>query len=182
MAAWQGLLEELLRERRPALIGYAALLTGDRGEAEDLVHDAVVRTFGRPRSFPSLNAADAYVRRAVASAFIDRMRSRRSWFAAMPRLVAGAAAAEDDVAGRLDVRAALHTLPRRQRTCVVMRFYDDLPVADIAAALGLSDGAVKRYLSDGIHHLNAVLGTAADPHVGDTLTADVHVSGRRSQA
>jgi len=47
MAAWQGLLDELLRERRPALIGYAALLTGDRREAEDLVHDAVVRTFGR---------------------------------------------------------------------------------------------------------------------------------------
>src|SRR5450759_2943829 len=176
MTAWQGLLEELVRDRRPALIGYAALLTGDRGEAEDLVHDAVVRTFGRPRSFPILNAADAYVRRAVASAFIDRMRSRRSWFAAMPRLVAGAAAAEDDVAGRLDLRAALHTLPRRQRTCVVMRFYDDLPVADIAAALGLSDGAVKRYLSDGIHHLNAVLGTAANPHVGDTPTADVQVN------
>lgn len=181
MAAWQGLLEELLRERRPALIGYAALLTGDRSEAEDLVHDAVVRTFGRPRYFPSLNAADAYVRRAVASAFIDRMRTRRRWVAAMPRLVAGAAAAEDDVAGRLDVRAALRTLPRRQRTCVVMRFYDDLPVADIAAALGLSDGAVKRYLSDGIHHLNAALGTAADDPVVEPPTAEVHVTGGRSQ-
>ncbi len=146
------------------------------------MHDAVVRTFGRPRAFPSLNAADAYVRRAIASAFIDRMRSRRSWFAVLPRLVAGAAALDGDVAGRLDVRAALRTLPRRQRTCVVMRFYDDLPVADIAAALGLSDRAVKRYLSDGIHHLNAVLGTAADPQLGDTPTADVHVSGRRSQA
>jgi DNA-directed RNA polymerase specialized sigma24 family protein len=43
------------------------------------VHDAVVRTFGRPRSFPSLNAADAYVRRAIASIFIDRVRSRRRW-------------------------------------------------------------------------------------------------------
>src|SRR5665647_2422310 len=96
MAAWQGLLEELLRERRPALIGYAALLTGDRSEAEDLVHDAV-RTFGRPRYFPSLNAADAYVRRAIASAYIDRVRSRRSWLIALPRLVAGAAAPDDAV-------------------------------------------------------------------------------------
>ena len=176
MAAWQGLLEQLVRDRRSALIGYAALLTGDRGEAEDLVHDAVVRTFGRPRSFPSLNAADAYVRRAIASAFIDRVRSRRRWLIALPRLVTEEVAPDDEVADRLDVLAALRTLPRRQRTCVVMRFYEDLPVADIAAALGLSGGAVKRYLSDGIHHLNASLGTAADPHAGDTPMADVQVN------
>ncbi|OIQ86388.1 ECF RNA polymerase sigma factor SigE [mine drainage metagenome] len=152
MAAWQNLLEELVRERRPMLIGYAALLTGSRDEAEDLVHDAIVRTFGRPRSFPNLNAADAYVRRAIASAFIDRVRSKRSWRVAMPRLVAGAAAPED-VAARLDVRAALLTLPRRERTCVVMR-----------------------YLSDGIHHLNAELGTAADPDAEDTPVAVMHVT------
>ena len=40
MTAWQGLLEELVRDRRPALIGYAALLTGDRGEAPDGVSAA----------------------------------------------------------------------------------------------------------------------------------------------
>ena len=163
MTTWRSLLEELLEERRPALIGYAALLTGDRVEAEDLVHDAVIRTFGRPRTFPSLNAADAYVRRAIANAFIDRARSRGSWLGAMRRMVTDEAAPEDDAANRLDLRAALRTLPRRQRTCVVMRFYDDMRVADIATALGLSDGAVKRYLSDGIQHLNATLGTVADP-------------------
>ncbi|HEY3436982.1 MAG TPA: sigma factor, partial [Propionicimonas sp.] len=98
MAAWQGVLEELVRERRPALIGYAALLTGDRVEAEDLVHDAIVRTFARPRSFPSLNAADAYVRRAIASTFVDRLRSRHRWLVAMPRLVPGATTPDDDAA------------------------------------------------------------------------------------
>jgi RNA polymerase sigma-70 factor (sigma-E family) len=180
MAAWQGLLEELVRDRRPALIGYATLLTGDRSQAEDLVHDAIVRTFARPRSFPSLNAADAYVRRAIANAFIDRMRSRRSWLGAMGRIVVDDLAPDDDVAGRLDVRAALGGLPRRQRACVVMRFYDDLRVADIADALGLSEGAVKRYLSDGIRHLNAALGTAADPEAPDAPTADVLTTERRA--
>ncbi len=177
MAAWQGLLEELLRDRRPALIGYASLLTGDRGAAEDLVHDAVVRTFGRPRSFPNVNAADAYVRRAIGTIFIDRARSRRRWLIASPRLVADAATPLDDIAERLDARAALRALPPRQRACVVLRFYDDLTVRDIANRLGLSEGAVKRYLSDGIHHLNAVLGTAAE--VGDATSAPVYASGRR---
>jgi RNA polymerase sigma-70 factor (ECF subfamily) len=94
--------------------------------------------------------------------------------------VADDVAPDDDAAGRLDVRAALGGLPRRQRTCVVMRFYDDMRVADIADALGLSEGAVKRYLSDGIHHLNAALGTTADPAAPDAPTADVLATGRRA--
>lgn len=179
MAAWQGLLDELLRDRRPALVAYASLLTGDRAAAEDLVHDAVVRTFGRPRALPNVNAADAYVRRAITSIFIDRARSRRRWLTALPRLVADPDEEPDDVAARLDARAALLTLPRRQRTCVMLRFYDDLTVSEIARQLGLSDGAVKRYLSDGIHHLNALLGTAAE--VGDATSAPVYASRRRAR-
>lgn len=180
MAAWRSLLEELLQERRPALIGYAALMTGDRAAAEDLVHDAIVRTFGKRRVFPSLNAADAYVRRAIANGFIDRVRSRRSMLGALPRMVVEEALPEEAIADRLDVRAALRTLPPRQRACVVMRFYDDMRVADIAQTLGLSDGAVKRYLSDGIHHLNAQLGTRADPDVVDAPLAAVRIREGRA--
>ncbi len=168
------LVDQLLRERGAALIGYAALLTGDRSSAEDLVHDAVIRTFGRPRSFPSLNAADAYVRRAIVSSFVDGVRSRRRWTAALGGPAAQAVDREDDVAGRLDARAALRTLPQRQRACVVLRFYDDLTVNEIAGRLGVSDGAVKRYLSDGIHALNAMLGTAADAEVS---AGEIRVSG-----
>ena len=180
MAAWRSLLEELLRERRSALIGYAALMTGDRVSAEDLVHDAIVRTFGKPRVFPNLNAADAYVRRAIANGFIDKARSGKSLLGAMSRMVVDEALPEDAIADRIDVRAALRTLPPRQRTCVVMRFYDDMRVADIAQALGLSDGAVKRYLSDGIHHLNAQLGTSADPDVVDAPLAEVRIREGRA--
>jgi RNA polymerase sigma-70 factor (ECF subfamily) len=149
-------------------------MTGDRASAEDLVHDAIVRSFGKPRVFPNLNAADAYVRRAIANGFIDGARSRKSMWGALPRMVVDEALPDEAIADRMDVRAALKTLPPRQRTCVVMRFYDDMLVADIANALGLSDGAVKRYLSDGIQHLNAKLGTSADPNVVDVPLVDVN--------
>ncbi len=178
MATWRDLLEELARERRPALIGYATLLTGDRGEGEDLVQEAIVRVFSRSRSLPSLNAADAYVRRTIAHAFIDRMRSRRSWLGAMRRVAADDLAAAGDPDGALDVRAALQGLPPRQRACVVLRFYEDLRVADIADVLGLSDGSVKRYLSEGIRRLNAALGTTADPVDDASTTSDVVVTRR----
>ena len=158
MAGWRDLVDELLRERRPMLVGYATLLTGDRSAAEDLVHDAVVRTFARPRVFPSLNAADAYVRRAITTIYLDRARSRRRLMLAAPRLAQAVEERPDDVAARLDARAALGSLSPRQRACVVLRFYDDLTIADIAERLSISDGAAKRHLSDGVHHLNGVLG------------------------
>lgn len=183
MAAWHGVLDEVLRERRSTLIGYAALLTGNRPDAEDLVHDVVVRTFGRPRQFPSVNAADAYLRRAITNRYLDRVRSRRRLVAAMPRLATLDDVPADDDAGRLDVRAALGALSPRQRACVVLRFYEDLTVPDIAEVLGLSLGAVKRYLSDGIGRLNAVLGTAddVDDATADRSTADVYTTGGRDR-
>lgn len=108
MATSRGLLTDLLRERRAALIGYAAPLTGDRVEAEDLVHNAIVRTFGRPRSFPHINAANVYVRRAIAGVFIDRARSQTSWFGPIRRLATDETSHEEDIAGRLDLRCASH--------------------------------------------------------------------------
>ena len=84
------------------------------------------------------------------------------------------------VAARLDARAALRVLSPRQRACVVLRFYDDLTVADIAERLSISDGAVKRYLSEGVHHLNGLLGTA-DPVDQADVPVTAPVTSERSR-
>lgn len=152
----------LARERGRALVGYAYLLTGDLRDAEDLVQDALVKTMVRSRSGVDLDAAEAYVRRAVLTTFVDRHRRLRRWRDAVPRLgyesTLPVPDTGDRVTAQLDVRAALATLPRRERACVVLRYYDDLPLADIADVLGVSVGAVKRYLSTGTHRLEGLLG------------------------
>lgn len=68
---------------------------------------------------------------------------------------------------RIDVQSALLTLRPRLRACVVLRFYDDLTVPEIARQLGLSDGTVKRYLSDAIDALEGVLGPLPAGHTED---------------
>ena len=73
--------------------------------------------------------------------------------------------ADADTALRLDLHEELRKLTPRERACLVLRYYDDLKVDDIAETLGISSGAVKRYLSDGLAKMAIALaddGTVAD--------------------
>lgn len=166
----------LARDRGRALVAYAFLLTGNVGDAEDLVQDALVKTVLRTRSGLDLDTAEAYVRRAVLTTFVDGHRRGRRWLAALPSIGAAAQTATRDPAGtvsaQVDVRAALATLPRRERACVVLRYYDDLPLAEIATTLGLAVGTVKRYLFSATRRLEQHLGPLdkADDHLPETVT------------
>jgi RNA polymerase sigma factor (sigma-70 family) len=66
----------------------------------------------------------------------------------------------DQVVTRDVLLTALGELPPRQRACVVLRYYQDLPVAQVAAALGVADGTVKRYLSEALDRLAARMSPA----------------------
>jgi RNA polymerase sigma factor (sigma-70 family) len=65
------------------------------------------------------------------------------------------------------VVAALAGLAPRVRACIVLRYFEDLTVAEIADRLQLSEGTVKRYLSDGVHGLERVLGPVATAGTSD---------------
>lgn len=157
---WQELLGEVVRRRWPALVAYASLYAGDRAAAEDLAHEAVVRTFGRPRPFTDLGGAEGYVRTVIRSVHVDAVRKDRAWRVRRHLVVVDDVrpSPERAVEASVDVRAALDLLTRRERACVVLRFFEDLPVADIAADLAISEGSVKRYLSDGTRKLREALG------------------------
>jgi RNA polymerase sigma factor (sigma-70 family) len=169
VADWEHVLDALVRERGTALVRYAALLTGGTAEAEDLVQEALVRAFSQGRPLREPAAAEAYVRRAVLTVFLDGYRRRRRW-SGVRHLLAHAETTDglaDASAARADVHAALATLRPRLRACVVLRYYDDLTVPEIARRLGLSDGTVKRYLSDAIDTLERVLGPLPVAHTLD---------------
>jgi RNA polymerase sigma factor (sigma-70 family) len=161
MASWQPLLMDLMRKRSHALVAYAGLFTGNTADAEDVVQEALIRTFSRGRRFESAAAAESYVRRAIPSVFIDHGRSATSAWRAHNRAI-DRAPHSVDIDAQVDVRRALTKLPPRERSCMVLRFFDDLTVPQIAAQLGLSDGAVKRYLSDASKRIAKELAVKAD--------------------
>jgi len=164
MSDWQDIMERLVRDRERALLGYAYLLCGDSNRAQDLVQDALVRTFSRERHGLTTRTAEAYVRRAVTSVFIDQYRRSQRWDR-VQHLFREEEPARDPVyaieAGS-DVHAALATLSPRERACVVLRYFDDLTVPQIARHLGLAEGTVKRYLADAVGRLQLALGTFDD--------------------
>lgn len=179
MRTWERGLDELVTTRRRALTGYAYLLCGDLREAEDLVQDALVATCSRVRAGTEIRALEAYVRAAILSTYLDGFRRRRSWaavrhLAAVPTAQPPAEdATADHVPVRMEVQEALAALAPRERACVVLRHYEDLPLADVADRLGISLGAVKRYLSDAHRRLAVALGpTALDADAGRTTIGD----------
>ena len=163
MGTWQGIADELMERRYGALVGYALLLTRNRHDAEELVQDALVATFSRHRKLESVPAAEAYVRRAIASRFIDSTRSRsrrlRRERAVAPReAISGPdAVVEPDPA----LAAALAQLPPRVRACVALRYLADQSSVQIAATLGIAEGTVRRNIHDGVRALAEALGTSA---------------------
>jgi RNA polymerase sigma-70 factor (sigma-E family) len=151
-AGWEHVLAELVAVRGDALVRYATLLTGDRDDAADLVQDALVRTFGRLRNGFGVTQAEAYVRRAIVNLVVDASRRRARWrrIAPLEYVPEESDPSETATDTRLDLHDELRRLAPRERACLVLRYYDDLKVDDIAGTLGISSGAVKRYLSDGL--------------------------------
>jgi len=171
---WEPMPEQLVHERYARLLSRAMLLCGTRHDAEDLVQDALVAAFGGRARFASLNEAEQYVRRAIASRYVDRGRSRTRERDAHLRLAGHAQpVVEIELPGiERDVVLALAELPPRERTCVVLRHVEDLSVREVAETLSLSEGAVKRYTADGVARLNAVLGTTSQDTGVETVPVE----------
>jgi RNA polymerase sigma-70 factor (sigma-E family) len=149
----------LYAAHHPEALRIAYLLAGDRSRAEDAVSEAFIKVYRRWQR-GGIEQPRAYIRRAV----VNEVRSRFRRLAIERREAAkrsgderGQRSAEDQVADADAMLEALSTLPLRQRTAVVLRYYADLPEAEVAAVLGVSVGTVKSSVSRGLASLRGAL-------------------------
>lgn len=179
---WHEDLETLAAQRGSVLVGYAYTLCGDVRQAEDLVQEALVKYCSRlvrpggrrgtaasgmqtvpldgQQDRPQRQAvefAEAYVRRMVLNLYLDGWRRRKRWADIEPQVATDDRVRFPDsgITARADVVQALSRLSARQRACVVLRYFDDLTVADTAAALGCSEGTVKSQTSRALASLRS---------------------------
>lgn len=157
--------EQFVAARWPALFRTAYLLTGDAGTAEDLTQSALANTFARRSRIRDAHALEAYVRRAQTNLVISASRRpgfHRERLTDQPPERGGAGDEAATVGDRLDLHAALERLSPRQRAVVVLRFYDDLAVSEVAAAIGSSEGNVKRITHEALQRLRTLVPFDAD--------------------
>ncbi|WP_405994114.1 SigE family RNA polymerase sigma factor [Streptomyces sp. NBC_00986] len=135
---------DFVDSRSSALLKTAVLLCGgDRHAGEDLLQNALAKAAGR---WQRIDEPEAYVRRILYRQQVSRWRlkwrRREVSVAEPPEAGAGTdAAAATEL--RLLMREALSRLTARQRTVLVLRYFEDLPEADVARILGCSVGTVR---------------------------------------
>lgn len=145
-------LDVFLAERGARLIRTARMLAGGREAGEDLMQAALERLIRQRRRIEG--DPEGYLRRILYNLAADDRRREGRWRLKLPLLGQTAAAAAADITAEVDIRDALMRallrLPPRQRTVLVMRYWEELSEAEIAAALGCSAGAVKSAASRGL--------------------------------
>ena len=153
--------EELVHATGDRMLRTAMLLTGDRQAAEDLVQSAYAQAFARWRLVSRADSPAAYTRMILTRLFLsDRRRKRRQ---ELPLLDgADALAPQGDPALRISLIDALGTLPPRDRAVLVLRYFHDLPVADVAAQTGLSQSACRSRASRALARLRTQFPDLAD--------------------
>lgn len=161
---------EFAVRRSPALFRTAYLVVGDHQLAQDLLQEALVKTYFAWPRLREPSSAEAYARRCLVTTAIS-WRRRRSFHErpADRDPDSGQHSGPDPVQRMVDhelVWSQLATLPPRQRAAIVLRYYEDLSEARTAELMGCSVGTVKSQVSAGLTrlrvHLAIEVGAAPD--------------------
>jgi RNA polymerase sigma-70 factor, ECF subfamily len=139
--------ETLFRENYAALVRALAVVYGDDEAAADAVQEAFIQLCVHWKRVSAYDNPVAWVRRVAINRLINQRRSLRRGAAALVRLANQDARSGREPAFRTDLEAALEHLPVRQRVAVTLRYVEDLPVADIARSMGISEGSVNQHLN-----------------------------------
>ena len=156
-----GAISDLFKQQARSLVRMVRLFVDDRNAAEDMVQEAFLRLLDALPRIRQPERAVAYLRSIVLN--LARDHNRRGLVSLRHRLPADESTASivDKIVLREDqkqVIEALDNLPRRQRDCLVLKYYTELPLTEIAETLGLSVNTVKTHLRRGMSELGKRLG------------------------
>jgi RNA polymerase sigma-70 factor, ECF subfamily len=148
-------LAELLSQYGREIQGVAYLILRNRADAEDVLMDTLLVALDRGSSLRDASAMRRWLLKIATNQALSRQRRFRSvkWLELAPDYAGPATDATEHVA----LVQGLATLPARSRAAVVLHYYADLPVAEVAAVMGTSQNTVKSQLRTGLARLRELL-------------------------
>lgn len=152
-------LTALHREHATALWGYVMRLTGDRGRAEDIVQETMLRAWRHRIEDDDAGSARAWMFTVARNLVVDGARSARARHEVVSGVVPEVSEPDrtDALFDAMVVTDALLSLSEDHRAVVIRAYYQRLSVAEMAAELGLPPGTVKSRLHYGLRSLRLAL-------------------------
>ena len=150
------LVGEMYRAEAANLVRLARFFVDDRDAAEDLVQEAFIRLARSAHRIRERERVPAYLRSIVLNLARDHNRRGLVSLRHLPTADPSPPSLDEVMSADEDERAvieALRQLPARQRDCLVLRYYLESGVAEIALTLGISANSVKTHLSRGLKNL-----------------------------
>lgn len=161
--------DEYVTARGRQLVQLGYVLSGDHHRAEDLTQEALIHAYRHWRRVRGMDDPHAYVRRVLVNAHVSAGRRRSS--RELPLLMAESGRSEPDPALALAEHdamwRALTRLSSRERTVLVLRYYEDLDHATIAAVLGIKESTARATASRALAALRAAHDSAMAKGAGD---------------
>jgi RNA polymerase sigma-70 factor (sigma-E family) len=130
-----------------AMCRLAYVILGDAGAAEEVVMDALVKTYTGWGRLRDVERSEIYLKRAVVNGCRARIRRKVVESRAVQPSDRAPVWDIETAETRREVWDAVRSLPSRQRACIALRYYDDLTEAEIAHVLGIATGTVKSQLA-----------------------------------
>ena len=152
---------DLVRTEQESLRRFLlALCAGDSFEADDIAQDALVRAYVASGSFLGLSKFSTWLFRIAYNCYIDRKRrpDRKTTDLDSPEVLQIAAIDETDAAFKYQqLYNALDKIPDKERAAIILHYFEDLSIKEIASILQIPAGTVKYHLSNGRNHLKSIL-------------------------
>ncbi|MDD5702235.1 MAG: sigma-70 family RNA polymerase sigma factor [Dehalococcoidales bacterium] len=162
----------LVEQYRSALYGTAYLMTRDRSSAEDAVQETLIQMWKHLPSLRLHGSIRFWLIRIVVNEVKQQFRKKRIPTVPLeqvPEMIDNINTAETAIMRdeeRRQLKQALEVLPSEQREAVVLRYFSDLTVPEVARVLGEREGTIKSRLSRALDRLGEILGGDKEREVG----------------
>lgn len=152
---------DLVRAEQESLRRFLlALCAGDSQEADDIAQDALIRAYIASGSFLGLSKFSTWLFRIAYNCYLDRQRRSRPETISTDSVQAlsiPSTEQADDQFRYQQLYKALEQLPEKEKAAIVLHYFEDLSIKEIASILQSPPGTIKYHLSLGRNHLKSIL-------------------------